>query len=913
MFNPEEFRDYNTIIPFVEKLNKYFKKNKLNKIPQVIEALNSSLKDENLAIPVTYVFSILAESDASFIPSELIKNLEPYLDSDEKKLQLNTIIIIGFYLIKNSEKIESYISHFIQILKQDSEEVLENTYYFLQKFIESNRNLLCPYKNVLLDYLKSERNEKNQLSLLEFIESCSNFDFDDLYSFRDVALHLISQYQNRVDSKIVSTLKRKVSQVFPKFQEKNFDDIEVEALRKEIQDFFIMKKFDLNKIANAQGITPKGYIQTRKKSLLIDKKFTFYTRIKDDNQIFYYELEKEKLNAFFESSDKISGNLIINRFSQIIDDDSELESFMNTLIKLKIISGYFSDLHYFYPYKYLRQDILQNIQEKGLVNFEKYNYIPIEFFKAIINDISSNIKQILLIGKNGRIYYSQDKINRTINKEAAKASVIDLKSYKERLGEDAYLKLINNLPMEYLTKHHEGTQYLTNLGLINVRKEIDNSRIIGYFSILDVSAKLKLRKSILYSILEENIDMRSGIFDKNRNNFYYSKFLNEKVNQINQIKEENKRNELINQLASELNIDKNVIFAKLEENLKLIGEEIKQQKEININDYIDKIGMDYEEFLKFIFSLKVDYFKKGDSIIIEQERIIEAKNEIKSSLIERSKSEDFIAFRDLNLTQNIIDDIIRELKEEKKIIGISYDDGDKIRFYTKKGIENLILENQHFFSFQDFFPEKTLSESETQLMRSILDDLMKAKRLSGTFDEKNMIFSSNEVLFAQNYNTILNEFETLIQKYIQYFEVEFQKIKKILIKKEETIFPNEIKIIQEIIKRVNKNYVHWRSGLEAFVRNANSHLLKKQGMTLKKYRTIEISPDRKKDVKLFEEDPEVIDFLNQFKEWVRIFNVIELKYGNVIFYQKRLFNNPDNKEDQKKLNDLLIQLKLIEG
>ena len=221
MFNSEEFRDYITIIPLVEKLNKYFKKNKLDKIPQIIEDLNSLLQDENVAIPVTYIFSILVERDPSLIPFEIIKNLEPYLDSEEKKLQLNTIIIIGFHLIKNSDKIKSYISKFIQILKQDSEEVLENTYYFLQKFIEPNRNLLCPYKNVLLDYLKSERNEKNQLSLLEFIEPCSNFDFDELYAFREVALHLISQYQNKVDSKIVSTLKRKISQLFPKFQEKN--------------------------------------------------------------------------------------------------------------------------------------------------------------------------------------------------------------------------------------------------------------------------------------------------------------------------------------------------------------------------------------------------------------------------------------------------------------------------------------------------------------------------------------------------------------------------------------------------------------------------------------------------------------------------------------------------------------------
>ena len=224
-----------------------------------------------------------------------------------------------------------------------------------------------------------------------------------------------------------------------------------------------------------------------------------------------------------------------------------------------------------------------------------------------------------------------------------------------------------------------------------------------------------------------------------------------------------------------------------------------------------------------------------------------------------------------------------------------------------------MLENQLFFSFQDFFSEKTLSESDLQLLRNILEDLLENKRLKGSFDEENLIFSSKEVIFAQNYNTILAKFENQIDNYIEYFELEFEKIKRILTKSDENILPHEIKIIQDVIKQVNYNYVHWRSGLEAYVRNANLNLLKKQGLTLKKYNAMKISPDGKKDVKLFEEDPEVLGLLDKFKEWVKIFNTIELKYGNVIFYQKRLSRNPDNKEDIKILDDLLIQLKLKES
>jgi len=913
MFNLEDFREYSTLFPFVEKINRYLKKEKLDKVSQIVGHLKSLLQEKGFAIPITYIFSILAEKEISFIQEGLVNEVMLFLESDDTKLRLNTIIIVGFYLLKNSSLIDSYLPQFIEMLKQDSNEIVENVYYFIHKYAELNPTLLCKHKRTLLELLKTEKIEKNQLALMQFIEPCSNFDFDELYEFKNVALMLVSQYQDKSNNMIISSLISKLSQLFPVFQEVNFDIVEVEELKRNISNLFIMKKYDFTKIAKEQGISLKDYLHKKSESPLIDLKSTFNIRNRDESQIYYYEIEKAKLISFFEGEDKISGVAIKKIFSQIIEDDIELELFMKMLIKLKIIKGYFSNLHYFYPYAYLREDIVNDLQEKGIINCDKYNYIPPEFLRVIIDEVSTSTKYSLLLGKHEKLYYSQKKINQTVNQEAAKSNAIDLVAYYKRLRKEDFTKLTKNLPKEYLSKYHEGTQYLTNLGLINVRKEIENSKIIGYFSISDISTKLKIRKSILFTFLEENIDLRSGVFDKDRHNFYYSKFLNEKIKHINQIKNEQEKAGLVNQLANELNIKKNVIFSKLEENLKSIGEEIKSQSEININEYIDKTGMDYEDFLKFIRALDIDYFKKNDKIIIDAVRINEAKTEIKVKLMDKAKNEDFIEFSDLDLTQNIFEDLLHGLQEEQKIIGIFYNDGEKIRFYTKKGIENLMLENQQFFSFQDFFSEKTLSESELKLLGSILNDLMESKRLNGTFDEESLIFSSNEVIFAQNYNTILSEFENLIMDYAKYFESEFEKIKRILIKKDETILPHEIKVIQEIIKEVNYNYVHWRSGIEAYVRNANSNLLKKQGLTLKKYNAMKISPDGKRDVKLFEEDKEVVALLDKFKEWVKLFNSIELKYGNVIFYQKRLSRDPDNTEDREKLKSLLIQLKLIES
>jgi len=79
--------------------------------------------------------------------------------------------------------------------------------------------------------------------------------------------------------------------------------------------------------------------------------------------------------------------------------------------------------------------------------------------------------------------------------------------------------------------------------------------------------------------------------------------------------------------------------------------------------------------------------------------------------------------------------------------------------------------------------------------------------------------------------------------------------------------------------------------------------------TIKRYKSLTL--EKKDEIKSFEEDPEVYDYLEAFKSWVRLFNEIESKYPNIIFYKKRLLNNPEDNESEKKINELLIHLNLI--
>ena len=285
-------------------------------------------------------------------------------------------------------------------------------------------------------------------------------------------------------------------------------------------------------------------------------------------------------------------------------------------------------------------------------------------------------------------------------------------------------------------------------------------------------------------------------------------------------------------------------------------------------------------------------------------------NEIRYMLIDKSKSQDFITLGTYDLQSSLIEDLIKDLLTGGKLKGIFHENEGEVIFYTIRGINNLMLENSFLFSFHDLFYGKSLNQAEIELLREIFEELVEEKRLRGNFDEETLTFSSDEVIFAKDYNTVLFKFEKMVNNYIKKFETECQKIEKILTKKKETIFPQEIKIIQETIDKINEKYIYWRNSLELFIHRTNKKLLRDQGFSTKQYKTL-FSKEKKEGIKSLEEDHEVMELFDSFKKWIKKYNKIELKYLNVIFYQKRLVNNPDDKESKNKLDDLLTELELI--
>ncbi|MFX0154200.1 MAG: hypothetical protein ACFE9Q_06705 [Candidatus Hodarchaeota archaeon] len=908
MFNLEEFED-SFILEKVDRLNKYLNKKKTDKILKLLNEFQNLLDEQEYVVPITYILSILAENRIDLITDELIKKFVIFLQSENVKLKLNSLIVIGFALIARPIIIEKYFHKFAELLTDQSKDVRDNVHYFFLELIKKNPEIVNLSKDILIESLEIEKNNYNLNSLLNFLDYCEDLEFDQLYKLRKISKSLFASFDESQPSEFYNKLINLLRKFLPMLDIPDFNEQNAKNVIKSLDNHFLMKKYNLTALSKNKSLKLKEYLKKFEKSKQKNKKIYFYTKSKE-KVIFVYELEKAKLNKFFEGKLKISNEKIRKVFSQVIDNDSELKIFIKTLINLKIINGYYSDIGFFYPHNYVRLKLIEDLEINGTINLKNFNFLPQKFINKIIENISKSTNETFLLYKDKENYASLKQIKEQINSKAVKQSVIELKLYRETLIEEDFIRLIKNLPREYLSGFHKGTQWLTNLGVQKVANEIQNSKIVGYFDIIKISEKLNIGHLLLIDVFDQFVDYRSGIWDKNKEIFYYSKFLKQKIGEITKIIDENEKLTQIIKISKELNIDKSHILSKIDENLQSIAEEIKQKDKIRISEYLEKTGMEVNDFLKFVEEIGISYFKKADLLIFSPQKIEEAKNDIKYMLIDRSKSEDYISLGRYDITSSLIEDLINDLLNDGKLKGIFYENEGEVLFYTERGIRNLILENSFLFSFHDLFYGKSLNNSEIDLIREIFDSLVNKRKLKGNFDEETLTFSSDEVLFAKDYNTVLFELEKMVNKYLQKFEIEFQKIKNILTKKEETIYPQEIKVIQETIDKINEKYIIWRTGLEAFIRKTNNKLLKDQGVSIKKYKNM-FSGEKKEEVKALEEDPEVYELLNNFNIWVKRFNKLELKYPNIIFYQKRLVNNPDNKESQIKLDELLVELDLI--
>ena len=167
--NPNDFIDKN-LIKTINKLNKFIDKVKKEKIKEIIEELEQFTKVEHLNVQALYILSILAEKFPQLFERNNIESIKENLDSNNVKAKINTLIIIGFYLRENLKKEKALLKRFLDYLKEDDKEIVENILFFLTEFVEINPDIIENNSDVILDLLKRESDIEKIHILLDIID-----------------------------------------------------------------------------------------------------------------------------------------------------------------------------------------------------------------------------------------------------------------------------------------------------------------------------------------------------------------------------------------------------------------------------------------------------------------------------------------------------------------------------------------------------------------------------------------------------------------------------------------------------------------------------------------------------------------------------------------------------------------------
>ena len=893
--NPNDFIDKN-LIKTINKLNKFIDKVKKEKIKEIIEELEQFTKVEHLNVQALYILSILAEKFPQLFERNNIESIKINLDSNNVKAKINTLIIIGFYLRENLKKEKVLVKRFLDYLKDDEEEIVENILFFLNYFAENEPDIIENNSDLLLNLFYTETDINKINILLEIIDKFKLRSLSVIIRIRDILQFLIQTYDNEyILKKAIEILSKFISEVKNiKYSKKKKRNI-LEIIAKKI----LLKRYNLIiKNGNLENI-----INDFKKKIknTIKNENIYYCYIKDKEKLFFIEFEKSKILHFLENK-RVSLKELLEVLSEVIENTSQLKLFLLNLIQFKLIKGYVSEF-YFYSYGYVKTNILTNIVDKGFIDLTEYKHIEPNFIELILEDIKSELKYTLLYNKSKKAVYSLKKIIEDISHLASKESVINLKLYHGLFDDNNFLKIIKKLPKGYLTDYHIRTNWLTNVGKTKIVNEFENSKKIGFFDKKKISEKLSIPEILLDSFINSILNSQLGFWDKFQEIFYYSKYIQDQIDKFRTVTDEKIKNQKIYSLAQKLNIDQDQIQLKINEEIQKFGEKIKSKGEISISEYMDKMGMDSKRFFNFINSLNITYFKKGDLLYLNEDKILDIKNEVRKQIKLQSKSQSQLILGNFNIKQSIVKEIIEDLEQSENLKGIFCEEGNQIIFYTKKGINNKILESTDIFFIDELFPGKKLTDDEYILIENIIKSLIKNKTLIGTYDESNRNFISSDIEFSTSYNDAINQFVNLIEYYCTIFERTFKSIRSILIKDNEIIRPAEITLLQNSFDELIKSYVRWRSQISIMKSKQTSIFLKQQSIYSKKEFEL-LSEEEKNEIKDFKEEQRIKEAEDIFNAWVKLFKELELNYGKLIFYQKKMLINPDDKETRKKLKEL---------
>ncbi len=858
----------------ITRLNKALDKEDQEKARQEVQKLEDIVQaNASIRVPTTYVLSIVVEEHPELLTS--IEQLMPYLNEDDEKVILNVLVCFGFYLLHNiANATQAQVSLLVTFIKHSDKEVRETAYSFLESIPGEYFFMIKQEALELLDQLKNEPNPKFQAILVKFLNRMI-----------DENIHFAQRIEKRFIEFVAGDVPREVELlVFEGFKKinpalKNPEDMEkAQVLELQANRPPIVKIHNLEKISKELGISlddvKEKYRELRDTGLIAG---FFYLKRKRKN---FIEFELERMVDFLGA-----GRKKVEELKDLFSlNDSQLEILVKTLVKERLLRGYLSKI-FFYSHDSIKQEIMDQYIKTGEIQISDFSsFINEKYVKSVIREFADSSKTIGFFDRHGEKYHSLKNILRNIEREASKASIIDLSHYKTNFHPDDYYKIKDEVVKKYCTDYRAGSVYLTNIGKIRIEQALLDAEKIGYANLEKIEANLGIPVLIIENIAKDRFKRKNGFWNQEGKNFYFFKYLEGEIEKVKTSLKgaPDKIQDALSKMSTDLGLSVENINARLKAKQEQIGEKILKQDSIELNEYMKMLDMKRTEFLEFIDTLDRPYLETGNRVIFSPDKIREHKRDIENILIRDSRRQSTLELTDLQgkykLKSTIIGEILNNLIDNEKITGF-WIGGD--RFVTEFGIEQTIRDQSTggMFWIDDIFEDHELSDADRALVIDILQDLIARGTLEGAYDPEEGSFFTFDAKSEMDKNMAIQGLDAVYNGIVEKLNAITHEIGKAILEVE-SVKPQLMQKIEDQIEDTVKKLIGWEREIQNFV-----------------YRRSRFLPNWK-------EDPEVKAYLEEFEEKKKLFWGLENRFPEIVALKTRLRMNPDNKDAKRELEVL---------
>ncbi len=577
----------------------------------------------------------------------------------------------------------------------------------------------------------------------------------------------------------------------------------------------LIKIYDINKIAKEEKMDPNDVEKNFQEITADDSIFRFFYQ---DKKKYFIEIETEPLVKLLSKQVRIE-NLLIMLGTETLDAISLLNLLVRKLVKAKLIRGYLSKSH-FYSYESIKESMMNDIRQTGEVNLDEYaKHINYDFVVQIAENINKETKFKGIYSKNKSFFMTLSKVMKEIERSCVKESICDLSPYKTSYLPQDYELIESDCKKKFFTEHHEELRWLTNIGFTRLSSRFKRGETVGYINLSKIIEEEQIPESIVSSIFNDWIQSVPGVWDNTHQVFYLNKYIKQKIKQRGT--KSGNQDAFIQELAKELNIEKESIVSNLNRERAEIINQIKTKPSIDLNTYCRALGMKREEFLNFVNDLDVEYLVQQNQMIFDPKQIERRKKDIQKKLedIAYKNHELFIPdlSHQLNFSEHMIYDIIADLWEDKQLVGTFITDDF---FITDAGIRDRILYNKDFVTMEILFPDDELNEEAKSYVITILEKLVDSGKLIGEYE--NGEFHGEDAISVKKYDDDKLNAQEMLDDYVKVMRTVYQKVKEIYMEKSD-IRPGDIKRKDFLVKkRVLDELQVWEKGLKQVYQESRS-------------------------------------------------------------------------------------------